>query len=463
MRQRMANVCHTGAKCSYREDSAHRLRTGSADAASARRGSSSGVGVLAYVLTVMQRTTLRRRRPRCRGPVRDQPGHAVGCSCSSRSPCTSPLQIPAGLLVDRFGSRVMLVASGLLLAAGQLLLAFATDLPLAVLGPGAGRRRRRHGVRRRARPHPALVPGAPGTAAHPADRRSSASSARCCRPCRSSALLHAPAGPPRSAPRQRPARWSPCWSWPSSATRRAGHGRRPRPCRPREIGSQLRAVWARPGTRLGFFGHMGTQFSMMVFALLWGVPYLVSAQGLSAATAGALMTLFVVCTIVIGPVDRGAHHAASAAPLLAAARGHRRRTSTVWTAVLALPGPAPLWLLVRAGRGAGRGRPRLGGRHRHRPHLQPEPNLGVAQSMVNLGGFLATLVVLAAMGAIMTALGGFTAGGLPGRLAGAVPGLGLRRGRRAGDPAQARRLDASRGVVPRPLRTVLADARTTRP
>ena len=38
-------------------------------------------------------------------------------------------QIPAGLLVDRFGSRVMLVVSGVLLVAGQLLLAFATALP----------------------------------------------------------------------------------------------------------------------------------------------------------------------------------------------------------------------------------------------------------------------------------------------------------------------------------------------
>jgi MFS family permease len=34
------------------------------------------------------------------------------------------------------------------------------------------------------------------------------------------------------------------------------------------------------------FGTMGTQFSMMVFALLWGVPYLVSGQQLSASTGG---------------------------------------------------------------------------------------------------------------------------------------------------------------------------------
>src|SRR4029077_9166054 len=70
----------------------------------------------------------------------------------------------------------------------------------------------------------------------------------------------------------------------------------------REVGAQLKAVWMRPGTRLGFFGHMGTQFSMMVFVLLWGVPYLVSAQGLSASTAGTLMTIFVISTIMIGPV-----------------------------------------------------------------------------------------------------------------------------------------------------------------
>jgi MFS family permease len=69
-----------------------------------------------------------------------------------------------------------------------------------------------------------------------------------------------------------------------------------------ELGRQVRAVWRRPGTRLGFFGHMGTQLSMMVFSLLWGMPYLVTAQGRSAGAAGGLLSLFVVCTILIGPV-----------------------------------------------------------------------------------------------------------------------------------------------------------------
>jgi Na+-translocating ferredoxin:NAD+ oxidoreductase RnfE subunit len=40
------------------------------------------------------------------------------------------------------------------------------------------------------------------------------------------------------------------------------------------------------------------------------------------------------------------------------------------------------------------------------PHLTT--NLGVTQSIVNMGGFLATLFVLAVMGTVMTVMGGFT-------------------------------------------------------
>lgn len=40
----------------------------------------------------------------------------------------------------------------------------------------------------------------------------------------------------------------------------------------RDTMASLRTVWMRPGTRLGFFTHMGTQFSVTAFALMWGVP-----------------------------------------------------------------------------------------------------------------------------------------------------------------------------------------------
>ncbi len=128
----------------------------------------------------------------------------------------------------------------------------------------------------------------------------------------------------------------------------------------------------------------------------------------------------------------------------------------VWTAILALPGPAPFWMLVALILALSAGGPgSVVGIDIGRTS-NPSPNLGVAQSMVNMGGFLATLLVLATMGALLTALGGFTPEAF--RVAWlvqypvwAVAVVGVILSRR-----RARRLDASRGVVPRPLREVLA-------
>src|SRR6185369_14753987 len=70
----------------------------------------------------------------------------------------------------------------------------------------------------------------------------------------------------------------------------------------RETLASVQTVWLRPGTRLGFFTHMGTQFSVTVFALMWGVPYLTEAQGLSTGAAGGLLTISVVAAISSGIV-----------------------------------------------------------------------------------------------------------------------------------------------------------------
>ena len=40
-------------------------------------------------------------------------------------------------------------------------------------------------------------------------------------------------------------------------------------------------VWGNPGTRLGMWSHFVSQFSMTVFTMLWGFPFLVRGQGLS--------------------------------------------------------------------------------------------------------------------------------------------------------------------------------------
>jgi MFS family permease len=199
---------------------------------------------------------------------------------------------------------------------------------------------------------------------------------------------------------------------------------------------------------------MGTQFSMMVFTVLWGVPYLVSGQGLSPAEAGGLVTLFVVCAIVIGPVIgvlTGRHPLRRSWLVL----GIVAADVAAWSAVLAWPGPAPHGLLVMLVVVLAAGGPGSVIGFDIARTSNPAPNLGLAQSIVNLGGFLASLLVLAAMGAILSGLGGFTPGAF--RVAWlvqypvwafAVVGIVVAR-------RKARRIDAARGVVPRPIREVL--------
>jgi MFS family permease len=145
----------------------------------------------------------------------------------------------------------------------------------------------------------------------------------------------------------------------------------------------------------------------MVFALLWGVPYLESAQHLSASAAGALITLFVLCTICIGPVVGmlTSRYPARRSWLILAVIAADALT---WTAVLAFPGPAPRWLLVLLVVVLSAGGPGSVVGFDIARTSNPRSSLGVAQSMVNMGGFSATLFVLAVMGAVMTALGGFT-------------------------------------------------------
>jgi MFS family permease len=415
-----------------------------------------GVGMLGYVLAVMQRTTF--------GVAGLDAAERFGISPAALSAFVFlqvavyiAAQVPGGLLVDRWGSRTVLALGGTLLATGQLLLAFAPTLPFVVLarivvgaGDGVmfvavlGLLPRWFAARRvplitqltgilgqigqvlSAVPFLALLHARGWTTAFAAAATASTLAV--------ALTLAVVRNGPQGA-------WSPA---PSLSAR--------------EIGGQMLAVWRRPGTRLGFFGHMGTQFSMMVFSLLWGVPYLVSAQGLSSAEAGALVSLFVVCAILIGPVIgvlTSRHPLRRSWLVLSIIAAN----VTVWTAVLALSGPAPRWLLVVLVIVLAAGGPGSVVGFDIARTSNPAPNLGVAQSIVNLGGFLASLLVLATMGLVLDALGGFTFEAF--RVAWLVQypvwllaTVGVVRTRR-----KARRVDAERGIVPRPLREVVTARR----
>ena len=168
--------------------------------------------------------------------------------------------------------------------------------------------------------------------------------------------------------------------------------------------ASLKTVWLRPGTRLGFFTHMGTQFSVTVFALMWGVPYLTVAQGVSTGVAGWLLTISVVAAIVFGVVIGvfTGRHPHRRSRLVLAIIGSN---ALAWTVVLALPGQTPLWMLVVLIVVISVGGPGSMVGFDFARTFNPSATLGTAQAMVNMGGFLASLLVMQAMGLIMDAAG----------------------------------------------------------
>jgi MFS family permease len=231
------------------------------------------------------------------------------------------------------------------------------------------------------------------------------------------------------------------------------------------VGSDLVIAWRHPGTRLGLWTHFTTQFSGAVFALMWGYPFLVSGLDLSAGAAGGLLTLTVVAGVVAGPV------------VGVLVERHPLRRSwlvlgviainvAVWTAVLLWPGPAPMWVVVLLMLSLALSGPGSMIGFDFARTFNPPNRLGTATGIVNVGGFVATLVTILLVGIVLDArAGGSTSYDLDDfRAAFAVQyvvwGIGIAgilRTRRL-----VRRRMAAKGVVVPPLRDVIAGRRRRR-
>ncbi|MEU8569206.1 MFS transporter [Streptomyces pathocidini] len=187
-----------------------------------------------------------------------------------------------------------------------------------------------------------------------------------------------------------------------------GYEPQPRPSHhrgPSFVRRQIGAAWREPGTRLGMWVHFTTQFPAMVFLLLWGMPFLVEAQGLPRATAGELLTLVVLANMAVGLVYGQviARHHRARTPL---ALGTVGATALVWGAALVWPGEhAPMWLLVLLCAVLGAcGPASMIGFDFARPANPPE-RLGTASGIVNMGGFTASMTTLLAVGVLLDATG----------------------------------------------------------
>ncbi|MFJ5260732.1 nitrate/nitrite transporter [Streptomyces sp. NPDC088387] len=172
------------------------------------------------------------------------------------------------------------------------------------------------------------------------------------------------------------------------------------------VRKQIAASWREPGTRLGLWVHFTSQFPAMVFLLLWGLPFLVEAQGLGRGTAGALLTVVVLSNMAIGLVygQIVARHHGARLPL---ALGTVGTTATLWAVTLLWPGAhAPMWLLVTLCVVLGAcGPASMIGFDFARPANPPERQ-GTASGITNMGGFVASMTTLFAVGVLLDASGG---------------------------------------------------------
>lgn len=175
---------------------------------------------------------------------------------------------------------------------------------------------------------------------------------------------------------------------------------RPRPAAAPKSGALLAAAWREPGTRLGFWTHFTTQFTTNVFLLTWGYPFLVSGQGVAPATASVLMSLFVVVAILVGPL-LGAATARYPLRRSTLAFGVIGMIAASWAVVLCWPGGAPLWMLVILVVAIAIGGPAaMIGFDFARTFNRPG-NIGTATGVVNVGGFLAALITVYVIGLIL--------------------------------------------------------------
>jgi hypothetical protein len=82
--------------------------------------------------------------------------------------------------------------------------------------------------------------------------------------------------------------------------------------------------------------------------------------------------------------------------------------AVMWTVVLALPFRAPSWLVLMLVVVISVGGPGSMVGFDFARTFNPSTTLGTAQGMVNMGGFIASLLVMQSMGVILEAAGGYS-------------------------------------------------------
>lgn len=311
------------------------------------------------------------------------------------------MQIPVGILLDRFGSRKLLVAGALIMSLGQFVVAFSETMPVAVFGRilvGIG------------------------------DACTFISMMRLMNTWYSGALASklqqwlATTGQLGQVVSVLPfALFLHISSWESAFALLAstsvllavslwffaseGGDADSNPIRVSAVLARLRTNSRKSITWLAFFTHFTTASPGNAFVLLWGTPFMISGLGYSPALAGSILTLFVVTNATAGPFIGS----------FCARYPGRRFAFTVfvvlsnigsWLLLTGWPGVPPIWFVCLHAMIIGIGGPAsMIGFDYSREYFKPQ-ELGAVNGLINVGAFIAALLMMGVIGAVIDFLGG---------------------------------------------------------
>jgi len=305
------------------------------------------------------------------------------------------MQVPAGQLVDRLGPRALLTGGAIVMATGQLVLATAHSVPVALVARvliGAGDAPVFIGACRlvaewfppRSVPVMVQVTGLIGQSGQLASAIPVA------------ALLHHHG-----------------WTTTFATLAVVGLGTavvggvllrspaRSADASPREpFWHDVRLATTPAGVRLGFWSHFLTPFGANVVTMLWGVPFFVTAQRRSTAEASLLLTVLTLTAMTTGPLigRLTARHPLRRSWIVL---GSATASLLAWVSVLVFDTPRPLWQLVLVVIVLGVGGPvSLVGMDYARTFSDAQ-RIGTASGFVNVGGFVSTILSVLAIGVVL--------------------------------------------------------------
>lgn len=166
----------------------------------------------------------------------------------------------------------------------------------------------------------------------------------------------------------------------------------------------MRTVVGIPGVRLAFWVHFTAPFSQHLMLLLWGTPLLVYGFGMSSAAASSVLMGMVVTGAIAGLVlgritSRFAKHRVHVAI------GAIAVMALAWLILLLWPGVPPTWyvLVVTTITSTG-GACSMIAFEVVRSH-SPRRFIGLSTGTANMGGFIAGLIAMFLVGVVLDSLG----------------------------------------------------------